>query len=305
MTRPTIAVNAALMPRIAPLIEDRHTLVDADGPDARAAIALVPGGGSAVDGAVMDAMPGLELIAVHGVGYDSVDVGAATARGIRVTNTPDVLTDDVADLAVALMVSVYRGIATGDRLVRRGGWAAGEAFPLGHRASGRRIGIAGLGRIGKAIARRLEAMDCTIAYSGRHRQEGVDHAYHPDLVSLASAVETLILVLPGGAATDRLVGAEVLEALGPDGVLINVGRGNAVDQPALVTALREDRIAGAGLDVFADEPDVPAELFGMDQVVLQPHRGSATIETRGAMLDLVVANIDAHVAGRALPTPVN
>jgi lactate dehydrogenase-like 2-hydroxyacid dehydrogenase len=305
MTRPVIAVNPALMPRLSPLIEHRYTLVDADGPDAGAAIALIPGGGSRVDGAAMDALPALELIAVHGVGYDGVDVAAATARSIRVTNTPDVLTDDVADLAVALMVSVYRGIATGDRLVRRGGWAAGEAFPLGHRASGRRVGIAGLGRIGKAIARRLEAMDCTIAYSGRHRQEGVAYPYHPDLVSLAGAVEALILVLPGGTATDRLVGTDVLYALGPDGVLINVGRGNAVDQPALVAALTDGRIAGAGLDVFADEPNVPAELLGMDQVVLQPHRGSATVETRGAMLDLVIANIDAHVAGQALPTPVN
>ncbi|MDF7777635.1 2-hydroxyacid dehydrogenase [Sphingomonas sp. AOB5] len=303
MTRPVVAIKPALMPRIEPLAGSRYTLISTDDSGMHSARALVPSGGSEVSAALMDAMPALELIAVHGVGYDGVDLAAAATRGIAVTNTPDVLTGDVADLAIGLMIAACRGIATGDRLVRSGGWATGAPFPLGHRASGRRIGIAGFGRIGKAIARRAEAMDCTIAYTGRHRQP-VPHDYYPDLRSLAEAVEILILVLPGGADTDGLVGAEVLDALGPDGILINVGRGNAVNEAALVEALASGRIAGAALDVFAQEPHVPAALLAMDNVVLQPHRGSATIETRTAMAQLVIDNLDAHFAGLPLVTPV-
>lgn len=256
-----------------------------------------------IDGATMDRFPALEIIAHYGVGYDSIDARAAAGRGIVVTNTPGVLDDDVADLALGLLLSVVRDLPAADAFVRSGAWA-GERFPLAHALRGRRVGIAGLGRIGKAIARRCEAFGLSIAYFGRSRQEGVDYPHFTDLTGLAAAVDVLILSMPGNAATARLVDAGVLRALGPQGVLINVARGNIVDEDALLAALADRTIAGAGLDVFVGEPRIRPEFAALRNVVMAPHIGSATVETRAAMGNLVVDNLRAHFsAGKAL-TPV-
>jgi lactate dehydrogenase-like 2-hydroxyacid dehydrogenase len=265
---------------------------------------LLTTGGRGASAALIEAMPKLEVIGVNGVGYDKVDVAAARARGIVVSNTPDVLTDDVADLAIGLMIATHRRIAAADRFVRRGDWAAGKPFPLSRRLSGRRLGIVGLGRIGLAIAARAAPMMPDIAYCARHRRADVAYRYFADPVALAEAVDVLVLCVPGSAATEGLIDAAVIAALGPQGVLINVARGSVVDEDALVAALAEGGLGGAGLDVFADEPQVPPALLAMDTVVLQPHLGSATIETRRDMAQLVIDNVLAHLAGQPLLTPV-
>ena len=265
--------------------------------------ALVASGATPVERAVTDALPKLEIITVFGVGYDGVDMAHARDRGIAVTNTPDVLTDDVADLAIGLAIDVARRMSLGDRFVRGGRWPQGN-LPLARRFSGRRAGILGLGRIGLALARRLESFGMAITYHNRSRSNDVPYAYADDPVSLAAGCDFLFVVTPGGPSTRQLVDRTVLEALGPAGVLINVARGSVVDEAALVAALQNGTLGGAGLDVFADEPRVPEALFAMDQVVLQPHRGSATTDTRRAMGDLVLANLAAHFAGRPLITPV-
>lgn len=261
------------------------------------------GGHGPVDAALMDRLPNLEIVANFGVGYDSVDVAEAARRGIMVTNTPDVLTDEVADLAVGLVIATVRRLPQADRYLREGRWLE-RPFPLTATLRGRRIGIVGLGRIGRAIARRLEAFGLEIAYHGRSEQPDVAYAYHPTPEALAGAVDILILVTPGGPETRRMVDAAVLRALGPDGILVNVARGSVVDEAALVEALRDGVIAGAGLDVFEDEPRVPAELVAMDNVVLLPHVGSASVHTRDAMGQLVVDNLAAWFGGRGPLTPV-
>lgn len=253
---------------------------------------------------LLAALPALEAIISFGVGYDSTDVDGARARGIVVSNTPDVLTDCVADTALSLFLDTLRRFPDSERFLREGRWAAGENYPLTRRASARRVGILGLGRIGKAIARRLDGFDAEIHYSGRHEQEGVAYTYHPDVVSLADAVDVLIVAVAGGSATAGLVDASVLDALGPDGYLINIARGSVVDEEALVQALVSERLAGAGLDVFAHEPQVPQELLGLPQVVLLPHVGSGTVETRADMASLVLRNLDAWLERRELVTPV-
>lgn len=270
----------------------------------REARALTSFGTVGASAAMMDALPKLEIIALCSVGYDKVDIDHARARGIRVTNTPDVLTDDTADLAVGLLYATLRNIATNDRFVRAGRWAAGEKPPLARKLTGRRIGILGLGRIGRAIAQRLEPVAGEILYHGRHAVADAPYTYVADRIDFARACDVVIVATAGGAGTEKLVDAAMLDALGADGVIVNIARGSIVDEDALVAALAGKRIAGAGLDVFADEPHVPAALLAMDHVVLQPHQGSATQETRAAMADLVLANLDAHFAGRALPTPV-
>lgn len=262
--------------------------------------AIVGGGTSRVDAAMMAELPALEIVAIHGVGHDGVDLDAARARGIRITTTPDVLTEDVADLAIGLMLDVQRRIAANDRTVRDGGWQV----PLGRRASGRTIGIFGLGRIGAAIARRAAPFAREIVYTARTPKPDRPWRFLADITALAEASDVLILAAPGGADTHHIVGAAVLDRLGPDGVLINVARGSLVEEDALVDALWQGRIAGAGLDVFADEPRVPETLRNLDQVVLTPHQGSATCEGRAEMAALVLANLDAHFAGRPLPTPL-
>jgi lactate dehydrogenase-like 2-hydroxyacid dehydrogenase len=264
----------------------------------------VVGGGATVGAAEMDALPDLRAIANFGVGYDNVDVTEATRRGIVVSNTPDVLTDAVADLAVALVVDVLRRVSAGDRFVRSGAWARGEKMPLSRDVRGAVVGVLGLGRIGTAAAERLEVFGAEIHYHSRSPKD-VAWTYHPSAVELAAASDVLVVLTPGGAGTERLVDAAVLGALGPDGYLVNVARGSVVDEDALVAALEAGRIAGAGLDVFADEPHVPHALLGRDDVVLLPHVGSATVETREAMGRLVLDNVDAFLEHGELVTPVN
>ena len=261
---------------------------------------LVQGGGTVTPTTLLDALPALEIISVFGVGYDGVPVEYCRARGIKVTNTPDVLTDDVADVAVGLVLMTGRGFVRANRLVQAGEW--GKRGPqLETKLAGRTAGILGLGRIGKAIAQRLSAMGMEIAYTGRKPQD-VPYGYFRDLKSLAAAVDFLIVACPGGAATRNIVDAGVLAALGKKGTLVNIARGSIVDEPALVSALQAGVIKGAGLDVFADEPHIPPALLAMDNVVLLPHVGSATRETRQAMGDLCKANLDAWFTGKPLPT---
>jgi lactate dehydrogenase-like 2-hydroxyacid dehydrogenase len=249
-------------------------------------------------------LPKLELIANFGVGYDSIDVAAAAKAGVVVTNTPGVLNDEMADFTVGLLLATIRRLPHADRHVRGSHWAAGDAFPLSSSLRGRHIGIAGMGRIGRVIARRLSGFDLPISVFIRRPQEDLPFPYHQSLVDLAAAVDTLIVVLPGGAQTRHMVDSEVLRALGPNGVLINVARGSVVDEAALIEALQAGTILAAGLDVFADEPQVPEVLHAMENVVLLPHIGTATHHTRGLMGDLVVANVRSWFAGNGPITPV-
>ena len=249
------------------------------------------------DSSLLERMPkSLKVVATFSFGHDHIDAAACKARGIAATNTPDVLTEDVADQAIALWLAVDRRIAANDRAMRMGNWTV----PLGRRASGRRIGLFGLGRIGQAIARRAEPFGGEILYTARSAKPVAWH-FVPDLATLAEESDVLILAAPGGPETKGVVDAAVLDRLGPDGVLVNIARGSLVDEEALIAALDAHRIAGAGLDVFADEPDVPYALRRMNHVVLSPHQGSATREGRAAMADMVVANLEAHFAGQEVP----
>lgn len=310
---PEILMPAAMLPGVVAALEQRFRLhrlweqPDADaflatvGPRVRGLAASTLAG--RIDAGWFDRLPALEIVASFGVGYDNVDAAAAAARRIAVTNTPGVLDEEVADLTVGLLLATLRGIPQADRYVREGRWPSGP-FPLSPTLRGRRVGIVGLGAIGKAVARRLSAFDVAIAYHGRTRQVGVTHDYHDSVVALAAASDVLIAIVPGGAGTRHLIDAEVLHALGSDGVLINVARGSVVDQDALVAALQSGTILAAGLDVFADEPHVPEALIAMPQVVLLPHVGSGSQFTRAAMGQLVVDNLVAWFGtGRPL-TPV-
>ena len=261
---------------------------------------LVQGGGTVTPTTLLDALPALEIISVFGVGYDGVPVDYCRDRGIKVTNTPDVLTDDVADVAVGLVLMTGRGFVQANRFVHAGDWLKRGA-PLATKLAGKTAGILGLGRIGTAIAERLSAMGMKIAYTGRKPQD-VPYKFVPELKGLATVSDFLIVACPGGAATKNIVNAEVLAALGKKGTLVNIARGSIVDEPALATALGNGTIKAAGLDVFADEPNIPPALLEMDHVVLLPHVGSATQETRKAMGDLCKANLDAWFAGGPLPT---
>ena len=248
-------------------------------------------------------LPQLQLIASFGVGYDGVDVPAANTRQIGVTNTPGVLDDAVADLALGLLIAVTRGMVSGDRFVREGLWQSGPMQLMTH-LRGRTAGILGLGRIGLAIASRLEAFGVKICYHNRRSRADVSYPYFSNLVEMAEKVDFLILSCVGGASTFQIVNQAVLEALGPDGVLVNVARGSVVDEEALVDCLQKGLLGGAGLDVFANEPQVPEGLLTMPQVVLQPHMGSATVQTRLAMGQLVLDNVEAFLNNRPLLTPV-
>jgi lactate dehydrogenase-like 2-hydroxyacid dehydrogenase len=261
-------------------------------------------GGRGANAQLIDALPKLEIIACYGVGVDAIDLECAWSRGITVTNTPDVLTDDVADLAMGLVIAVLRRICAADRWVRDKNWRNRGDFPLSHRVGGKRLGILGLGRIGSAIARRAEAFGMDIAYHSRSPKPDVPYHYAATLLDLARDSDVLMIATPGGAGTRHIIDRSILDALGPDGVLINIARGSVVDETALVEALAEGRLGGAGLDVFADEPNVPEALFTLDQVVLQPHLGSATVETRRAMGQLVIDNLRLHFAGKPVLTPV-
>jgi lactate dehydrogenase-like 2-hydroxyacid dehydrogenase len=265
--------------------------------------AIAGGGESQVTRALMAQLPALEMISVFGVGYDRYDMAAARERSIPITNTPDVLTDDVADMGISLMLAVARTIPQADKYVREGKWPSGP-MPLARKVTGARLGIVGLGRIGSAIARRAAGFDMSIAYTSRNKVVDSPYAYYPTPAALAAEVDFLMVITPGGAATKGLINAEVLKALGPKGYLINVARGSVVDEAALIAALQNNVIAGAALDVFENEPHVPAALCAMSHVVLAPHVASATWQTRRAMADLAFGNLQAHFAGQPLLTPV-
>lgn len=260
-------------------------------------------GGTQVPVALLERLPKLEILSVFGVGYDGVPISECQARGLRVTNTPDVLTDDVADIATALVLMTSRRLAEAETFTRSGSWGGGP-FPLAYALRGKVAGIVGLGRIGAAIARRLQEHGMHITYHGRRMQEGVTHEYYPTLTGLAEAADFLIVACPGGEETRHVVNAEVLAALGPEGTLVNIARGSVVDEAALICALETGGIRAAGLDVFENEPHVPEALRLHPRAVLLPHVGSATLETRAAMAALVEENLAAHFAGVPLPTPV-
>ena len=251
----------------------------------------------------MDAMPNLKLISNYGVGYDAIDVGLSVSRQIMVTHTPTVLNDEVATTALMLMLAGYRNLLASDAYVRAGMWPRDGHMALSRSADNRRVGILGLGRIGLALARKLEPFHAEISYHNRNPRD-VPYRHFADLTEMASACEVLFVVTPGGADTRKLVSREVIEALGPDGMLINVSRGSVVDEAALVAALEDGRLGAAGLDVFEDEPNVPAPLFGMKNVVLTPHIGSATVETRRAMGNLVIDNLLQHQSDGRVLSPV-
>ncbi len=253
--------------------------------------------------ALIDQLPALEIIANFGVGYDSINLPAAVRRGVVVTNTPRVLDDEVADLAVGLLLATVRKLPQADRWVRAGRWLE-AAFPLSPTFRDRIVGIVGMGRIGERIARRIAAFDVPVVYHARHARSDMPWRHYPDLIAMAREVDTLVVIVPGGTATRHLINAKVLAALGPRGILINVARGSVVDEGALVRALQDGAILGAGLDVFADEPRVPPALLEIDNVVVLPHVGSATHHTRSIMGQLVVDNLVSWFEGRGPLTPV-
>jgi lactate dehydrogenase-like 2-hydroxyacid dehydrogenase len=309
MTQPDIIVTAPLPPFLYDPLKASYRCVDyyaaADKPsllktESARIRGLVQGGGTVTPTSLLDALPNLEIISVFGVGYDGVPVDYCKKRGIKVTHTPDVLTDDVADVAVALIMMTGRAFARLERFVRSGEWEK-RGVELTTKLGGRRVGILGLGRIGKAIAARVSALGMQVGYTGR-KPQNVSYRFLPDLKSLAAESDFLVVACPGGAATRHIVNAEVLSALGKKGILINIARGSIVDETALVKALQDGTIKGAGLDVFADEPHVPPPLLAMDHVVLLPHVGSATHETRKAMGDLCKANLDSWFAEKKVLT---
>jgi lactate dehydrogenase-like 2-hydroxyacid dehydrogenase len=280
---------------------DKAELIARVGPGIRGA---VTGGGIGVSNALADVLPKLEIIAINGVGTDAVDLERARRHGVRVTNTPDVLTDDVADLGMGLMLAASRQIVAGDRFVRDGRWAKRESLPLAHKVTGKKLGILGMGRIGRAIGKRAEGFGMQIAYTDIRAFDGLPYRYVPTLLGLAQESDILIVAASGGAQSRGIVDRAVMDALGSGGILVNVARGSVVDEPALVAALQAGTLGGAGLDVFADEPNVPQALLTMGQIVLQPHRASAIVETRITMGELVLANLAAHFSGEALLTAV-
>ncbi len=301
-----LTICQLLRPAEEKWIGDHYRLTRADKdavPDdiAARARALITSGLDGAPASLIARMPKLEIITVNSVGYDLVDMPAALARGIPVTHTPNVLTDDVADLAIGLMIMTSRRLGVADRFVRAGRWT-NEKFPVAGKVSGKRLGILGLGRIGRAIATRAEGFGMDILYTDRIK---LDAPYHflPDLVSLARESDFLMVATSAGPDARHMVNAEVLAALGPEGILINIARGSVVDEAALIAALDSGAIAGAGLDVFEHEPHVPPVLFGRDDVVLLPHIASSTRETRADMGRLVIANLEAWFAGRKLMTP--
>ncbi|MFL4991441.1 MAG: 2-hydroxyacid dehydrogenase [Microvirga sp.] len=256
-----------------------------------------------VDASLLDRLPNVEIVSSFGVGYDNVDAAEAAKRNIVVTNTPGVLDDEVADLTLGLLLATLRKIPQADRYLRDGKWLK-ASFPLSATLRERKVGIVGLGRIGKAIARRLSGFDVSIAYHGRTQQDDVAYSYYPTVTGLAEACDVLIVITPGGASTRHLIDADVLKALGPNGVLINVARGTVVDEQALIHALKSGTILSAGLDVYEDEPRVPQELVDLEHVVLLPHIASASVHTRNAMGKLVADNLISWFDGKGPLTPV-
>jgi lactate dehydrogenase-like 2-hydroxyacid dehydrogenase len=282
------------------VLHDHAHILD---PEAFTKVTAFVGVGSAakVDRKLLAMFPNVKMISIFGVGYDGIDVAAAKERGIQVTHTPDVLTDDVADLAMGLILSIGRRIPQSDKFVRNGDWVS-EPFTMTHKVTGTRLGVVGLGRIGQAIAKRAAAFDMTIAYTGRRAKTNAPFRYYPSASELAANSDYLVVAVPGGDDTKNMINAQVLKALGPKGIVINIARGSVVDQTALIQALKDKSIAGAGLDVFWDEPNIDPQFFKLQNVVLTPHNGSNTHETRRAMADLALANLKAFFEERPLLT---
>ncbi|MFE6647447.1 2-hydroxyacid dehydrogenase [Nocardioides sp. NPDC057772] len=302
-----------LKPSLAATLIERYDALVLPEDDTRAAFlaehgpsigAVVTTGRTGVTAELMAQLPSLGAIVNFGVGYDAIDVETAVERGVLVSNTPDVLTDCVADTAIGLAIDTLRGLSAADRFVRRGDWPRAGNYPLTRRVSGKRVGILGLGRIGQAIATRFEAFGCPVSYHSRREVPESPYTYAASPAELAADADILVLATSGGSGTQHLVDRKVLEALGPEGYLINIARGSVVDQDALVELLLEGGIAGAGLDVYTDEPEIPHELMTLDNVVLLPHLASGTVETRAAMEQLTLDNLDRWLADGTVLTPV-
>ena len=311
-SRPTVLLAGKVHPRVRQRVEAEFEAISIDAAnaalldeDARSRIRGLAAA-TAISADFIDSLPNLEVIANFGVGYDAVDAGHAATRQVMVTNTPDVLSDEVADTTVGLLLNTVRELPKAEAYLRAGKWESNGAYPLTSLSlRGRTVGIFGLGRIGLAIAKRLEAFGLPIHYHTRNKRADVAYPWHAGLADMAAAVDILVVIVPGGAATEKAVNSEVLDALGPQGVLISVGRGSTIDEPALIAALTDRRIAAAGLDVFAHEPHVPQALMDLPNACLLPHVASASVATRNAMADLVVDNLEAWLAGRpALEDPV-
>ncbi len=313
MTKPAVLVVGELPPKIMQALDDAYILhrywTFEDKKKGLAAVAdsvrgIATTGHYGASREMIFALPNLEIISSFGVGTDAIDIPAASERGVPVTNTPDVLTDDVANTAVMVLLAVSRDLVQADRYVRAGKWASDGNMPLTRAVRGKTVGIIGLGRIGADIARKLDVFGVKIVWHGPRPKPDVSYKYYDDVVRMAAEADYLVVACPGGASTHHVVNAEVLKALGPQGSLINISRGSCVDEDALVAAVKNGAIGWAGLDVFAKEPHVPAELVASDRTVLLPHVGSATEETRAAMGNLVIENLALHFAGKPLVTQV-
>ena len=282
------------------VLHDHAHILD---PEAFTKVTAFVGVGSTakVDRKLLAMFPNVKMISIFGVGYDGIDVAAVKEKGIQVTHTPDVLTDDVADLAMGLILSIGRRIPQSDKFVRNGDWVS-EPFTMTHKVTGTRLGVVGLGRIGQAIAKRAAAFDMSIAYTGRRAKTNAPFRYYPTASELAANSDYLVVAVPGGDDTKNMINAQVLKALGPKGIVVNIARGSVIDQTALLQALKDKSIAGAGLDVFWDEPNIDPQFFKLQNVVLTPHNGSNTHETRRAMADLALANLKAFFEERPLLT---
>lgn len=313
MSKPEIILVEPMMPAIEARLDADylvHRLFDPAGREAALAArprirAVVTGGGSGIGSDWIEAMPDLGIVAINGVGTDRVDLGLARSRGVDVTTTPGTLTDDVADMGMALMLAVLRRIVEGDGFVRAGRWAAGEKFPLGASLRGRRLGILGLGQIGQALARRAAAFGMVVSYWDRIAIPGIDLPRIADPAALATASDVLAICVAATPETRGLVDGDLLAALGPQGIVVNIARGSVVNEPDLIAALRGGGIAAAGLDVFESEPGIREEFLSLPNVVVTPHQASATVETRIAMGEAVLANLAAHFAGARPPALVN
>ena len=309
----TLVLMGPLLPSVMQILESTYTVHrywESDDQPALLAsvadqcVAVVTDGGRGVEAAVLKQLPNVKIVSVFGVGVDAVDRHYCKEHGILVTNTPDVLSDDVADMAIALALAVSRQLVAGDQYARAGRWAAEGAMPLTRRVMGKRAGIYGMGSIGNALAKRLTGFDMSISYCNRSARTDSPHAFVPSLTELARSVDYLFVTASATPESVGAVNAQVLDALGTEGYIINVSRGTLIDEPTLVSYLQEGRIAGAGLDVFAEEPSIPEALYALDNVVLQPHNASGTWETREAMGKLVLDNLAAHFAGQPLLTSI-
>lgn len=313
MTKPTLLALCGLFPEQMEILEkdfqivrlykepDPEITLNAIKDDVTAILATM---NNQVQAKLINALPKLGIICLKSVGYDNVDIEAAKASNVTVTNTPDLVTSDTADTAMGLLLNVSRRYVELDAYVRVGRWQKSGTQPLGTSLNGKKVGIAGLGRIGQAIAKRCEAFEMEVSYFGRSKKDEFSYPYYDDLKKLATDVDFLVAVVPGGEATQNIINMDVLKALGESGYLINVSRGSVVDEKDLISALQLGVIKGAGLDVYANEPNIPEELKTMDNVVLLPHVGANTYETIQAMGDLIIENLLAHKAGKPVKTPV-